>query len=86
MNSLTPTQHDHLLAETQREDFTSDVRDCVLNALDIFALENGGGVGQGWKDRELDALFKGVDAHAEALWERFGREVAIARARKEVQS
>ncbi|MEX3628447.1 MAG: hypothetical protein VB138_02105 [Burkholderia sp.] len=48
--------------------FQSDMRDAVLRSLDDFAADvmETDRV-QGWKDKELPALFSGVDAHAKAF-------------------
>lgn len=48
--------------------FQNDLRDVVLRSLDEFAAEvMETEKVKGWKDRELPALFTGVDAHAKAL-------------------
>lgn len=51
--------------------FLTDLRDAVLKSLDNWCeivMETD--QVKGWKDRELSALFYGVDAHAKALAER----------------
>lgn len=49
-------------------EFQSNMRDAVLSTMDEFASDvmESNHV-KGWKDKELTALFAGVDAHAKAL-------------------
>lgn len=64
--------------------FESDMRDAVLRTLDEFAADvMETDQVKGWKDKDLNALFVGVDAHAKALALRIndGHEVNSASVR-----
>ena len=69
--------------------FESDLRDVVLKSLDTFAADvmETDRV-KGWKDRELSALFIGVDVHTKALAERInaGHEVNSAFVRIDMEA
>jgi hypothetical protein len=69
--------------------FESDLRDVVLKSLDEFAADDmETDRVKGWNDRELTALFIGVDAHAKALAERInaGHEVNSAFVRIDMEA
>lgn len=59
-----------LTKEEKELKFKADLRAKVLMAIDEFVKEKIGMNEAGWHQEELPALFKGIDAHAEALTKR----------------
>lgn len=56
-------------------DFQDGARDAVIKALDTYVEELTSISGQGWKDQELPALFRGLDAHTRTVAERINRDL-----------